>query len=148
LPVMDQFKYQIEIDTVAGSPGGTLRTSTLVRVSRGFFDTFGTQIVAGRDFAPVEYETGHGMIVNQSFVQHVFGGRNAIGQRVRVTAGEIDAFAGDEWYEIIGVVRNFGWQLPRPWEQAAMYRPAQPLALGNLAMRVNDPTGFSNRLRQ
>jgi hypothetical protein len=29
-----------------------------------------------------------------------------------------------------------------------MYRPRLPLALGNLAVRVSDPTGFGERLRQ
>jgi predicted permease len=148
LPVMDQFKYQIEVDTIAGGPASTLRTSTLVQVGRGFFAAFGTSVIAGRDFAPVEYETGHVLIVNESFVHHVFGGRNAIGQRIRITAGEIDSLAGDDWYEIVGVVKDFGWQLPRPWEQSAMYRPRLPLSLGNLAVRVSDPDAFAKRLRQ
>jgi predicted permease len=148
LPVMDQFKYRIEIDTLAGGPASDLRTSTLVQVAEGFFDTFGTSVIAGRDFAPVEYENGHVLIVNESFVQNVFGGRNAIGQRIRITAGEIDSLTGDEWYEIIGVVRDFGWQLPRPEEQSAMYRPRLPLSLGNLAVRVSDPDAFGRRLRQ
>ena len=148
LPVMDQFKYQIELDTVAGGPATTLRTSTLVQVGSGFFDTFGTSVIAGRDFAPVEYETGNVLIVNESFVRYVLGGRNAIGQRIRITSGEVDRLAGEQWYEIVGVVRDFGWQLPQPWEQSAMYRPGLPLALGNLALRVSDPEAFSKQLRQ
>jgi hypothetical protein len=50
----------------------------------------------------------------------------------------------------VGVVRNFGWQLPEPWEQAAMYRATLPVT-GNarqMAVRVSDPSGFSNRLRK
>ena len=148
LPVMDQFKYQIELDTVAGGPATTLRTSTLVQVGSGFFDTFGTSVIAGRDFAPVEYETGNVLIVNESFVRYVLGGRNAIGQRIRITSGEVDRLAGEQWYEVVGVVRDFGWQLPQPWEQSAMYRPGMPLALGNLALRVSDPDAFSTQLRQ
>lgn len=148
LPVMDQFKYSIEVDSTAGATTGTLRRSTLVQVSRGFFDTFGTALMAGRDFAPVEYESGRVLIVNESFVRHVFGGRNAVGQRVRITGGEIDSLAGEEWYEIIGVVRDFGWQLPQPHEQAAMYRPGLPLSLGNIAIRVSDAEAFGTRLRQ
>lgn len=148
LPVMDQFKYNIEVDSVDGVPTGTLRRSTLVQLSDGFFDTFGTAVVAGRDFAPVEYESGRVMIVNESFARHVFGGRNAIGQRVRITGGEIGSLAGEEWYEIIGVVRDFGWQLPLPHEQSAMYLPRLPLALGNIAIRVSDPDAFATRLRQ
>lgn len=39
-----------------------------------------------------------------------------------IKSGEVDRYAGDTWYEIVGVVKNFGWQLPEPWEQSAMYR--------------------------
>jgi putative ABC transport system permease protein len=148
LPVMDQFKYLIDVDTTAGGPTGTLRRSTLVQVAPGFFDAFGTTVVAGRDFAPVEHETGDVLIVNESFVHHVLGGRNAVGQRIRITAGEVSSVAGDDWYEIVGVVKDFGWQLPRPEEQSAMYRPRLPLSLGNLAVRVRDPDAFATRMRR
>jgi putative ABC transport system permease protein len=149
LPVMDQFKYQIEVDTLAGAPPTTLRTSTLVQVSDGFFDAFGSAVVAGRDFAPADFEAGNAMIVNESFARHVFGGRNVIGQRVRIVSGEVDSLAGEEWYEIIGMVEDFGWQLPLPHEQSAMYRPRRPTAAAglNLAVLVDDPVTFGPRLR-
>lgn len=133
-----------------GAPANTLRRSTLVHVSRDFFTTFGTSVIAGRDFAPVEYETGNALIVNESFVQHVFGGRNVIGHRIRIVSGEIDSVTGEEWYEIVGVVADFGWQLPRPEEQSAMYRPALPLLgrAGQLAVRIDNPDAFAPRLRQ
>ena len=149
LPVMDQFKYQFEVDTTIGTPTTELRTSTLVMVASGFFDAFGTSVVAGRDFTPLDFETGHVMIVNESFARHVFGGRSPIGQRIRITAGEDDRLAGDEWYEIVGMVRDFGWQLPQPHEQSAMYRPRLPGPglPANLAVRVSDPEAFAPRLR-
>jgi predicted permease len=151
LPVEDQFKYRIEIDTANGGPATGLRRSTLVQVSNGFFDAFGTTVVAGRDFQPLDFEPGKSnvMIVNEGFVQNVLGGGNAIGHRVKILGGEIDAYAGDTWYEIVGVVRNVGWQLPRPEEQSAMYRPSLPVVghAGRMALRVRDPAGFTNRLR-
>jgi hypothetical protein len=150
LPVEDQFKYSIAVDSVMGAPANTLRTSTLVHVSRGFFDTFGTSVVAGRDFAPLEYETGNVLIVNESFVRHVFGGRNVIGQRIRILAGEVDIGAEEDWYQVVGVVKDFGWQLPRPEEQSAMYRPTLPL-LGRadqIAVRAEDPDAFAPELRR
>lgn len=152
LPVEDQFKYNIEVDKAGGAPETGIRTSTLVNISKGFFDAYGTAITAGRDFSPVDFEAGKSnvMIVNQAFAQHVLGGRNAIGQRIRIKSGEVDRYAGDTWYEIVGVVKNFGWQLPEPWEQSAMYRPTLPV-VGNarqMAVRVGDPSGFSNRLRK
>jgi putative ABC transport system permease protein len=150
LPVEDQFKYGIEVDTTLGAPTDGLRTSTLVNVTRGFFGAYGTSVVAGRDFNPIDFETGRVMIVNQSFAQHVFGGRNPIGQRVRIAGGEVDAFAGDTWYEVVGMVKDFGWQLPRPHEQSAMYLPSLPAPAGragSMAVRVRNPETFGDRLR-
>ena len=149
LPVEDQFKYQIEVDTTTGIPANGMRRSTLVHVSRGFFSTFGTSVVAGRDFAPLDFETGHVMIVNESFARHVLGGRNAIGQRIRIVTGEVESVGGKDWYEIIGMVKDFGWQLPEPQEQSAMYRPSLPFVgrAGQVAVRVRDPDAFATRLR-
>ena len=149
LPVMDQFKYQIEVDTMAGAPATGLRTSTLVHVSRGFFDAFGTSVVAGRDFGPLDFETRRVLIVNDAFARYVFGGRNPIGQRIRIVEGEDSRATGKEWYEIVGMVRSFGWQLPQPHEQSAMYRPTLPTPAAdvNLAVRVRDAEAFATRLR-
>ncbi|MEX1183579.1 MAG: FtsX-like permease family protein, partial [Gemmatimonadota bacterium] len=147
LPVEDQFKYEFEVDGRAPDIDA-LHTSTLVQVGRGYFGTFGTSLVAGRDFAPIDHEQGRVMIVNESFVHYAFNDLNAIGQRIRITDGEISSLAGDDWYEIVGVVKDFGWQLPRPWEQSAMYLPRLPLSLGNLAVRISEPNAFAQRLRQ
>ena len=149
LPVEDQFKYQIEVDTTTGVPATGLRRSTLVNVSRGFFSTFGTSVVAGREFMPLDYETGHVMLVNESFARNVLGGRNAIGQRIRIVTGEVESIGGKDWYEIVGMVKDFGWQLPRPEEQSAMYLPSLPVVgrAEQLAVRVRDPESFATRLR-
>jgi predicted permease len=149
LPVMDQFKYRIEVDAVAGIPATALRTSTLVHVSRGFFGAFGTSVVAGREFVPLDFETNRVLIVNESFARHVLGDRNPIGQRIRIVSGEDDSVAGEDWYEVIGMVKDFGWQLPLPHEQSAMYRPRLPMpgADVSLAVRVRDPEAFATRLR-
>jgi putative ABC transport system permease protein len=150
LPVMDQFKYEIEVDTMAGASATGLRTSTLVQASSGFFATFGTSVVAGRDFVPLDFETGRVLIVNESFARHVLGNRNAVGQRIRIVGGEDSRLAGEDWYEIVGMVRDFGWQLPLPQEQSAMYRPRLPMpgSRVSLAVRVRDPEAFATRLRK
>jgi predicted permease len=148
LPVADQFKYRIEVDTMSGAPTTGLRTSTLVHVSGEFFATFGTSVVAGRDFVPIDFETGRVLIVNQSFARHVFGNRNPIGQRIRIVSGEVDSVTGEDWYEVVGMVQDFGWQLPLPHEQSAMYRPSLPTGrAANLALRLRDPAAFATRLR-
>ena len=139
LPVMDQFKYLIDMDTTLGAPATGLRTSTLVQVSRGFFDTFGTSVVAGRDFAPLDFEGGRVVIVNESFARYVLEGRNPVGQRIRVLAGEDSQVADSAWYEIVGMVKDFGWQLKLPQEQWAIYRPRRPgQGVGQLGAHCND----------
>jgi len=97
----------------------------------------------------VDFETGRVLIVNESFARNVLGGRNPIGQRVRIVRGEIDAVTGDAWYEIVGMVRDFGWQLPEPHEQAAMYRPTLPVVgrAGQIAVRARDPEAVAARMR-
>ncbi len=150
LPVEDQFKYRIEVDTSAGAPADGRRTSTLVHVSDGFFHAFGTQVIAGRGFEPLDFDAGKVMLVNQSFVRHVLADRNPIGQRVRIVSGEVSSVGGDTWYEIVGLVRDFGWQLPRPEEQSAMYLPSRPVVgrAGQLVVRAADPMAFGSRLRR
>jgi predicted permease len=150
LPVMDQFKYSIDVDPAIGAPPTGLRSSTAVHVSPGFFPTFGTSVVAGRDFTPLDYENGRVLIVNESFARHVFGGRHPIGQRIRILGGEdMAGFDDEQWYEVVGMVSDFGWQLPEPREQSAMYHPRLPTAGARLsiAVRVHDPEGFAPRLR-
>jgi putative ABC transport system permease protein len=155
LPVKDQLRYGFGVDTAAGAPGDGLRTSAMTYVSRGYFDAFGASIIAGRDFATSEYERlgGRVLIVNEAFAQNVFGRRNPIGQRVRLLSYNRDEtlFGVDtaQWLEIVGVVRNFGWQAPRPEEQSLMYRPTLPGGgpVSSLALRVRDPIAFASRLR-
>jgi predicted permease len=149
LPVEDQFKYAIDVDTTTGGPKDGVRSSTLVQVSRGFFSTFGTSVVAGRDFVPVDFETNRAVIVNESFARHVLSNRNPIGQRIRVVSGEDNSVTGKDWYEIVGMVKDFGWQLPQPQEQSAIYRPRLPMQVkdASVAVRVRDPAAFATRLR-
>ena len=155
MPVQDQLRYGLGVDTSAGAPGDGLRVSAMTYVSRGYFGAFGASIIAGRDFAPFEYESSGGrvLIVNESFARNVFGRRNPVGQRVRLLSYNSDEtlFGVDknQWLEIVGVVKDVGWHESRPEEQSVMYRPTLP---GNgpassLAVRVRDPNTFASRLR-
>jgi putative ABC transport system permease protein len=150
LPVMDTSKCGVEVDTATGAPTTGLRGSTLAHVSPGFFAAFGSAVVAGRNFSPVDLERRNVVIVNQSFTHLVFGDHNPVGQRIRITHSEEDgAVADDGWYEVVGIVRDIGWQMPEPSEQAAIYHPAllQPGTNVSVAVRVHDPIRFASRLR-
>ena len=149
LPVHDQAKYSIEVDKAAGAPTDALRRSTGVNVGPGYFETFGTSVVAGRAFSPGDYERGGVLVVNESFARLVFGGRNPIGARIRVLEGDASELASADWYEIVGIVRDFGWTLDVPQEQAAMYYPRLPNGATRITMaiQVRDPQAFAPRLR-
>ncbi len=149
VPVEDQFKYRIDVDSALGAPITEHRRSTLVHVAGNYFGAFDASVVVGRAFEPLDFETGRVMVVNQSFVQHVLGGANPLGQRIRIAGGEVDAVSGDAWYEIVGVVRDFGWQLPTPTEQSAMYLPSPPVTgrAQQLIVRTGDVGGVMSRMR-
>jgi predicted permease len=77
---------------------GTSDGSTeLYMVTPGYFETIGTPRIAGVDFGAETVTGPKTAIVNQAFVQHIFGGQNPIGQS---TSG------GGATYQIIGVVGN------------------------------------------
>jgi len=73
-------------------------------VSPGYFQTFATPLVAGRDFSDHDtVQSGKVAIVNESFAKKYFAGRQAIGQSFQVAAP-----IGDPrpMIEIVGVVRD------------------------------------------
>ncbi|MGH7577058.1 MAG: ABC transporter permease [Longimicrobiales bacterium] len=122
-----------------------------------YFDVLGAPILAGRSFNAADLESGHRVvIVNQSFVDRVLQGRNAIGRRVRFTNREWwDPWSPEPgpWYEIVGVAKDLGMkelgQASVP-DGAGLY---DPLARGQIpvymAVRVrSDPASFGPRLRE
>ena len=52
--------------------------------------------------------------------------------------------ADDGWCGVVGMVKDVGWQMPEPSEQAAMYHPAllQPGTGLNVAVRVHQSDGL------
>jgi putative ABC transport system permease protein len=89
-----------------------------VTVSPGFFTTFGIKLLSGRDFTPADAEGNLPVaIVNQSFADKFFKGREVLGQRFA------EQEAGDSlgaWMTIVGVVpdqrmEGFGTERRDPW---------------------------------
>jgi hypothetical protein len=129
-----------------------------VSVAPGFFEAFDAPILAGRGFhaGDAASETPV-VIVNQSFVDNVLGGRNPIGRHIRHISYEerkkplSPEPSPEPWYEIVGVVKDLGLALGGDDPKiAGFYHPvaAGGTYPGHLAVRVKgDPASFAPRLR-
>jgi predicted permease len=101
--------YQTEQDYPAALNGS---------ITPGFFQTFGTAVLSGRDFNSNDDATSLPVaIVNQAFAERFFPGREALGQRFAERAGR-DSLA--PWRTIVGIVpdlrmEGFDSDEPEPW---------------------------------
>jgi len=94
----DSFHAVVKPKSTARAPNLPDPGVELYMVTPGYFETMGIPRLAGRDFSQEVATTGpKAAIVNQAFVQRLFGSENPIGQSV---AG------GGVTYQIIGVVGN------------------------------------------
>jgi predicted permease len=83
----------------------------------GWFETMGTPLRSGRDFAPADRMGSRPVaIVNEAFVRQYLSGEQPLGQTVRV-------FDGSTPYEIVGVVGDAVYTTPRDGMLATMYVP-------------------------
>jgi hypothetical protein len=146
-------------DTARGHRGGS------ANVDLDYFEVLGTPLLAGRVFNSSDLAAGaRTVIVNKPFVDRVFGGRNAIGRRVRYLAREghrpdvaqrnqpslsRDPSSDGPWYEIVGVSRDLGTR--SGYGRMGIYHP---IARGqqypiHFAVRVaGDPDALVLQLRK
>jgi len=93
-------------------------------VAPGYFDLLRIPMLDGRDFTEQDDEKSQPvMIVNETFVQHFFGGRNAIGRRVH---------GWGDWFTIVGVVKNSKYHLPNEAPQPYFYVPFRQIYRADL----------------
>jgi putative ABC transport system permease protein len=112
-------------DTLIENPEGlslpeSERDVYMNEVSPGFFATYGTPIVAGRDFSAQDtLASPLVVIVNETFAKKYFTGASPIGRRVRN-----DPSPGENppWREIIGVARDAVYESPRQTIPPTMYQ--------------------------
>jgi putative ABC transport system permease protein len=122
-----------------------------VSVDPRFFDVVGAPVIRGRALttADAEHRT-RAVLVNETFVDEVLGGRNPIGRRFRfASTGEPTA---ESWYDIVGVVPDLSVSdAEGDYRRVRIYRTALPGEVGplRLAIRVRgDPQRFAARLRE
>ena len=154
LPRMDHPQRRIEVDgpaAAAPDPRGHRVGSS--GVAADYFDVLGAPVVSGRPFHSGDAAAGgRAVIVNQTFVDRVLGGRNPVGRRVRyLETGEGVASAEPgPWHEIVGVARDLAMTAGDPGEGAGIYHPADAAAEPSihLVVRVGREAGaFAPRLQ-
>jgi putative ABC transport system permease protein len=142
-----------------------LRRAATAAVDPSYFGALDAPMLAGRAFTVADARAGTRVaIVDQSFVEQVLQGRNAIGQQVRFRyagpperpwgPGNPDASPGPgEWYEVVGVVRELGAGSPsQPGRAAGFYVPATADLFDEVHMMVHvgggDPMTLAPQLRE
>jgi putative ABC transport system permease protein len=125
--------------------------SKVVSVDPRFFDVVGAPVIRGRALTTTDAEQRtHVVLVNETFVRQVMGGRNPIGRRFLFESTREPT--AESWYEIVGVVPdlsvkdNDGSPFGRRIYQTTLPREMRPL---RLAIHVRgDPERFTVRLRE
>jgi predicted permease len=116
-------------------------------VALNYFSVVGVSVLAGREFDSADLSGNVPVaIVNESFTERIFEGRNPIGRLVRFVDSE-DGFqptSEEVWYEIVGIVEDAG--TTNGYGRAGIYLP---MTLGSLhpigiAIHVRgDPTDLA-----
>ncbi|HLG56663.1 MAG TPA: ABC transporter permease [Vicinamibacterales bacterium] len=139
-------RWRIEVDGEAlttSAPGHPVSSAS---VAPNFFDVVGAPILAGRAFAAADVDSASAaVIVNQSFVTQVLGGRHPVGRRIRRVRVDDTPTAGP-WLDIVGVVRDLG-MVEGP---AGLYLPIAPEAAPVLRIAIgvrSSSESFAARFR-
>ena len=126
---------------------------SVVRASVDLFDTYGAPILAGRNFRASDVGPANTVIVNRSFAEMYLQDGNPLGLRF-LYVREKDNPAPNQWFQIIGVVRDFPAFPPNLTREGepTIYHPA---AVGDihpvtLSVRLSGalPPGFITRFRE
>jgi predicted permease len=108
----------IEIDPGKPSMTDKQRTSMVNAVAPGYFQTYGTALLQGRDFD--DHDTAGAAlvaVVNQPFVERFLAGAPALGAVVR-TAADTSAISS---YRVVGVVSNSMYRSMRDVHEPIMF---------------------------
>jgi hypothetical protein len=160
LPRMYHDRRYIELDDGGAQPKDPRWPGYLVSsasVGLNYFDVLAAPILMGRGFQAADLtRDARVVIVNESFVRLVLGGRNPIGRRLRrlqVDEMGMTVATGKPpwpWYEIIGVVRDLGMSHAPDPKVAGFYEPAATGSVYPVQLAVHvrgDALSFAPRLR-
>ncbi|MFL6279398.1 MAG: ABC transporter permease [Vicinamibacterales bacterium] len=112
-----------------GEPGNPTLSQRNVRllmnpISSGWFRTFGTRLMAGRDFDQRDTGTSARVgIINDAFARRHFAGTNPIGRTLMVGSADDDRTP----MEIVGIVEDAAFTSVREPVEPTLYRPIAQL---------------------
>jgi hypothetical protein len=144
-----------EVEPSGAGPAHNVRFNTAA-VEPGFFEVFDRPIVSGRTFTGGDRSpNARTVIVNETFARAFArdtGSGPPIGARLRYSAasGHDDGSAAGTWFEIVGVVRDFGLNpddLGR--EPAVVFHATPPDTMSSLVISVRvrgNPATLAGRL--
>jgi predicted permease len=128
---------------VPGAPAMSERDrSALVNmVTPGFFATYGTRIVAGRDIDERDTATSpHVALVNETFAKRFFPGRNPVGRTIEFPSGTAQQTPPSQ---IVGVVEDAVYRNLREPIRPTLYQPFSqyddrriPLTTASISVRA------------
>ncbi len=154
LPRLPHPDYYIEL-------GGSLRIAdstalpeaSIAQIDPTYFDVLNSPVLAGRAFNASDHARDtRVVIVDQAFVDQILHGRNAIGQRIRVSSKRYASpDAAAPWHEIVGVVKDMGMDnIASQGRPSGVYVPAG-IESGNLPHMIvhmrGDPLSLAPRVR-
>jgi predicted permease len=133
------------IDGYTAAPGENT-AAAFNMVSTGYFETLGIPLLEGRYFRSSDAGAPGVAIVNEAFVRRFFGGRSAIGHRLRLF--ESGPMARPE---IVGVVRDTRYETMRDAPPPQVYldfdQHDDPIASTVYVKTRSDPRGIFGALR-
>ncbi len=117
------------------------KDSYLNRISPGFFQTFGTHILMGRDFSMADGSTtALKAIISESIAKHYFAGQNPIGKHISVFGEGFDRNS-----EIIGVVQDMRTRgLRAGTEYEAYFNMFQDRSPSDMIVEVRTAKGLAS----
>jgi putative ABC transport system permease protein len=124
---------------------------SVVRASVDLFATYDAPILAGRHFAASDVGAARVVVVNRSFAEMYLQDANAVGLRFRYVREDADP--AREWFQIIGVVRDFPAFPPNLTRKGepTIYHPAAVGEMDPVTLSVrfagDVPSTFINRFR-
>lgn len=151
LPRMTHFPQSIEVQGETAPPLDEEKghQASPSEVAPNFFDVMGRPVIQGRAFHAGDMHGESGaVIVNESFVRDILGGRPPLGRQLRYISKEEGVEPGP-WMEIIGVAPDLGTK-DQDGDAAAIYRAVAHGARYpmHVAIRLHgDPLAFVPALR-